>query len=108
MEKLYRLQIVIAEVKNTSLKKIILEKTTKMVTSREKVLIGKTLCMCVSVCVYVCEDKLEVRYKLDSSRDAEVLRSRVRSLANGQLHNVTIRRLTDSVSVQVKPTHHHS
>ncbi|XP_041804234.1 contactin-associated protein-like 4 [Chelmon rostratus] len=46
-------------------------------------------------------DKLEVRYKLDSSRDAEVLRSRVRSLANGQLHTVTIRRLTDSVSVQI-------
>ncbi|XP_056247284.1 contactin-associated protein-like 4 [Seriola aureovittata] len=46
-------------------------------------------------------DKLEVRYKLDSSREAEVLRSRVRSLANGQLHTVTIRRLTDSVSVQV-------
>ncbi|XP_028283229.1 contactin-associated protein-like 4 [Parambassis ranga] len=46
-------------------------------------------------------DKLEVRYKLDSSREAEVLRSRVRSLANGQLHTLTIRRLTDSVSVQV-------
>ncbi|XP_039672342.1 contactin-associated protein-like 4 [Perca fluviatilis] len=46
-------------------------------------------------------DKLEVRYKLDSSRDAEVLRSRVKSLANGQLHTVTIRRLTDSVSVQI-------
>ncbi|XP_051266760.1 contactin-associated protein-like 4 isoform X2 [Dicentrarchus labrax] len=46
-------------------------------------------------------DKLEVRYKLDSSRDVEVLRSRVRSLANGQLHTVTIRRLTDSVSVQI-------
>ncbi|XP_042285644.1 contactin-associated protein-like 4 [Thunnus maccoyii] len=46
-------------------------------------------------------DKLEVRYKLDSSREAEVLRSRVRSLANGQLHTVTIRRLTDSVSVQI-------
>uniref|UniRef100_A0A667X1L7 Contactin associated protein like 3 n=1 Tax=Myripristis murdjan TaxID=586833 RepID=A0A667X1L7_9TELE len=38
-------------------------------------------------------DKLEVRYKLDSSREAEVLRSRVRSLANGQLHTVTISRL---------------
>uniref|UniRef100_A0A8C9Z9P0 Contactin associated protein like 3 n=1 Tax=Sander lucioperca TaxID=283035 RepID=A0A8C9Z9P0_SANLU len=50
-------------------------------------------------------DKLEVRYKLDSSRDAEVLRSRVKSLANGQLHTVTIRRLTDSVSVQVPHTH---
>ncbi|AWP03634.1 putative contactin-associated protein-like 4 [Scophthalmus maximus] len=46
-------------------------------------------------------DELEVRYKLDSSREAEVLRSRVRSLANGQLHTVSIRRLTDSVSVQV-------
>uniref|UniRef100_A0AAX7VAQ2 Contactin associated protein like 3 n=1 Tax=Astatotilapia calliptera TaxID=8154 RepID=A0AAX7VAQ2_ASTCA len=43
-------------------------------------------------------DKLEVRYKLDSSRDTEVLRSKVRSLANGQLHTVSIRRLTDSVS----------
>ncbi|XP_039894437.1 LOW QUALITY PROTEIN: contactin-associated protein-like 4 [Simochromis diagramma] len=46
-------------------------------------------------------DKLEVRYKLDSSRDTEVLRSKVRSLANGQLHTVSIRRLTDSVSVQI-------
>ncbi|CAI5640491.1 unnamed protein product [Oreochromis niloticus] len=46
-------------------------------------------------------DKLEVRYKLDSSRDAEVLRSSVRNVANGQLHTVTIKRLTDSVSVQI-------
>uniref|UniRef100_UPI0037E7EB3C contactin-associated protein-like 4 n=1 Tax=Semicossyphus pulcher TaxID=241346 RepID=UPI0037E7EB3C len=46
-------------------------------------------------------DMLEVRYKLDSSREAEVLRSRARSLANGQLHTVSIRRLTDSVSVQI-------
>ncbi|CAB1460602.1 unnamed protein product [Pleuronectes platessa] len=46
-------------------------------------------------------DKLEVRYKLDSSREAEVLRSRVKSLANGQLHTVSIRRLGDSVSVQI-------
>uniref|UniRef100_A0A8D3A351 Contactin associated protein like 3 n=1 Tax=Scophthalmus maximus TaxID=52904 RepID=A0A8D3A351_SCOMX len=43
------------------------------------------------------EEDLEVRYKLDSSREAEVLRSRVRSLANGQLHTVSIRRLTDSI-----------
>ena len=55
--------------------------------------------MCVRVCV--CEDKLEVRYKLDGGRDAEVLRSRARSLADGQLHTVTIRRLSDSVSLQV-------
>ncbi|CAB1423253.1 unnamed protein product [Pleuronectes platessa] len=46
-------------------------------------------------------DELEVRYKLDSSREAEVLRSRVKSLANGQLHTVTVRRLSDSVSVQI-------
>ncbi|XP_058496196.1 contactin-associated protein-like 4 isoform X3 [Solea solea] len=46
-------------------------------------------------------DELEVKYKLDSSRDAEVLRSRVKSLANGQLHTVTVRRLSDSVSVQI-------
>ncbi|XP_047446526.1 contactin-associated protein-like 4 isoform X2 [Mugil cephalus] len=46
-------------------------------------------------------DKLEVRYRLDSSRSAEVLRSGVRSLANGHLHTVTIRRLANSVSVQI-------
>uniref|UniRef100_A0A8C7X5U2 Contactin associated protein like 3 n=1 Tax=Oryzias sinensis TaxID=183150 RepID=A0A8C7X5U2_9TELE len=47
-------------------------------------------------------DMLEVRYKLDSSQEAEVLRSGGRSLADGQLHSLHIRRLTDSVSVQVK------
>ncbi|KAM9323097.1 contactin-associated protein-like 4 [Pholidichthys leucotaenia] len=46
-------------------------------------------------------DKLELRYKLDSNREAEVLKSSMRSLANGQLHTVTIRRLTDSLSVQI-------
>ncbi|XP_047446581.1 contactin-associated protein-like 4 isoform X2 [Mugil cephalus] len=46
-------------------------------------------------------DKLEVRYKLDSSRDVEVLRSGVSSLADGQLHGVTVRRLADSVSLQI-------
>ncbi|XP_060901413.1 contactin-associated protein-like 4 [Labrus mixtus] len=46
-------------------------------------------------------DMLEVRYKLDSSREAEVLRSRVRSLADGQLHTVNIRRQADSVTVQI-------
>ncbi|XP_056149646.1 contactin-associated protein-like 4 [Lampris incognitus] len=46
-------------------------------------------------------DKLEVRYKLDNSRDAEVLRSGVRGLANRQLHKITIRRLLDTVSVQI-------
>ncbi|XP_030012152.1 contactin-associated protein-like 4 [Sphaeramia orbicularis] len=46
-------------------------------------------------------DKLEVRYRLDSSKDVDVLRSKVRNLANGQLHTVTINRLVDSVSIQV-------
>ncbi|XP_054599173.1 contactin-associated protein-like 4 isoform X1 [Nothobranchius furzeri] len=46
-------------------------------------------------------DKLEVRYKLDSSRDAEVLRSGVRGMANGHLHSVSIRRQTHTVSMQV-------
>ncbi|TKS79391.1 Contactin-associated protein-like 4 [Collichthys lucidus] len=46
-------------------------------------------------------DMLEVRYKLDGSRDVEVLRSAAKSLADGQLHTVSIRRLTDSVSVQI-------
>ncbi|XP_027129319.1 contactin-associated protein-like 4 [Larimichthys crocea] len=46
-------------------------------------------------------DKLEVRYRLDSSKDVEILRSKVRDLANGQLHAVTISRLADVVSVQI-------
>uniref|UniRef100_A0A668T4E3 Contactin associated protein like 3 n=1 Tax=Oreochromis aureus TaxID=47969 RepID=A0A668T4E3_OREAU len=46
-------------------------------------------------------DKLEVRYRLDSSKDAEILRSKVKNLADRQLHVVTISRLADVVSVQV-------
>uniref|UniRef100_A0A8C4F3Y9 Contactin associated protein like 3 n=1 Tax=Dicentrarchus labrax TaxID=13489 RepID=A0A8C4F3Y9_DICLA len=46
-------------------------------------------------------DELELRYKLHSSRDVEVLWSRVTNLADGHLHTVTVRRLADSVSVQV-------
>ncbi|XP_056148356.1 contactin-associated protein-like 5 [Lampris incognitus] len=46
-------------------------------------------------------DKLELRYKLESSRDAEVLRSGVRNLANGQLHSLTIRRQARAVSIQL-------
>ncbi|KAM3875665.1 contactin-associated protein-like 4 [Diretmus argenteus] len=46
-------------------------------------------------------DELEVRYKLHKSRAAEVLGSRVRNLANGKLHTITIRRLADTVSVQI-------
>lgn len=46
-------------------------------------------------------DMLEVRYRLDSSKDAEILRSKVRNLTNRQLHAVTISRLADAVSVQI-------
>ncbi|XP_038124875.1 contactin-associated protein-like 4 [Cyprinodon tularosa] len=46
-------------------------------------------------------DELEVRYKLHSNRDEEVLNSRVMNLADGRLHSVTIRRQADSVSVQI-------
>uniref|UniRef100_A0A3Q2FR24 Contactin-associated protein-like 4 n=1 Tax=Cyprinodon variegatus TaxID=28743 RepID=A0A3Q2FR24_CYPVA len=47
-------------------------------------------------------DKLEVRYKLEGNRDAEVLRSSSgRNLADGQLHSITISRRTHTVSVQV-------
>ncbi|XP_047444283.1 contactin-associated protein-like 4 [Mugil cephalus] len=46
-------------------------------------------------------DELELRYKLHSSRDAEVLSSRVMNLADGRLHTVTVKRLADSVSMQI-------
>ncbi|KAJ3594995.1 hypothetical protein NHX12_004300 [Muraenolepis orangiensis] len=46
-------------------------------------------------------DKLEVRYQLGGARDAEVLRSRVRNLADGQLHTLTVHRHLEAVSVQV-------
>ncbi|XP_060890497.1 contactin-associated protein-like 4 [Labrus mixtus] len=47
------------------------------------------------------QDELELRYNLQSSRDVEVLGSRVTNLADGRLHSVTIRRLADTVSVQI-------
>lgn len=49
----------------------------------------------------MCEEALEVRYKLDGRRAAEVLRSTARSLADGRLHAVSVRRRTDAVSLQV-------
>uniref|UniRef100_A0A665TRQ5 Contactin associated protein like 3 n=1 Tax=Echeneis naucrates TaxID=173247 RepID=A0A665TRQ5_ECHNA len=42
---------------------------------------------------------------LNNSKDAEILRSKVGNLSNGQLHNVAITRLADAVSVQVTQTH---
>ncbi|CAJ1061130.1 contactin-associated protein-like 4 [Xyrichtys novacula] len=46
-------------------------------------------------------DELELRYKLHSGRDVEVLGSRVMNLADGHLHSLTIRRLADAVSIQI-------
>ncbi|KAJ3599774.1 hypothetical protein NHX12_033730 [Muraenolepis orangiensis] len=46
------------------------------------------------------DDKVEVRYKLHS-RDVEVLKSNMANLANGQLHTVSIKRLADTVFIQV-------
>ncbi|XP_041647348.1 contactin-associated protein-like 4 [Cheilinus undulatus] len=46
-------------------------------------------------------DELELRYRLQSSRDVEVLRSRGSNMADGHLHTVTVKRLVDTVSVQI-------
>ncbi|XP_062340357.1 contactin-associated protein-like 5 isoform X1 [Osmerus eperlanus] len=44
---------------------------------------------------------LDVKYKLQMNKDAEVMRTNVRNLANGQLHRVSIRRLSEAVAVQI-------
>uniref|UniRef100_A0A4W4FMW8 Contactin associated protein like 3 n=1 Tax=Electrophorus electricus TaxID=8005 RepID=A0A4W4FMW8_ELEEL len=46
--------------------------------------------------------QLDVKYKLQSNKEAEVFRSNTRNLANGQLHRVSIRRHAESLSVQVR------
>lgn len=44
---------------------------------------------------------LEVRYRLDSSRAADVLRSKVTNLADGRLHAVVVSRRAAAAWVQV-------
>ncbi|XP_059395977.1 contactin-associated protein-like 4 isoform X1 [Carassius carassius] len=44
---------------------------------------------------------LDVKYKLQHNRDAEVFRASSRNLANGQLHRVSVQRLLETLSVQV-------
>ncbi|XP_062870599.1 contactin-associated protein-like 4 isoform X2 [Trichomycterus rosablanca] len=44
---------------------------------------------------------LEVRYKLQNNRDVDVFKSNVKNLANGQLHRVSIRRVSASLSLQI-------
>ncbi|XP_068183216.1 contactin-associated protein-like 4 [Antennarius striatus] len=46
-------------------------------------------------------NELEVWYRLDGNKNPDILRSKVRNLANGQLHAVTISRRSDTVSVQI-------
>lgn len=53
------------------------------------------------VTLFLFADHLELRYRLDGSREAEVLRSRARSLADGRLHSVSIRRLLATAWLQV-------
>lgn len=50
----------------------------------------------------VFEGRLEVRYKVQNNRDADVFKSTVKNLANGQLHRLSIRRVSASLSFQVK------
>ncbi|KAI4873601.1 hypothetical protein NFI96_001399, partial [Prochilodus magdalenae] len=45
--------------------------------------------------------QLDVKYKLQNNREAEVFRSSTRNLANGQLHRVSVRRLSESLSIQI-------
>ncbi|TSM28158.1 Contactin-associated protein-like 4 [Bagarius yarrelli] len=45
--------------------------------------------------------QVEVQYKLQNNRDADVFRSSIKNLANGQLHRVAIRRVLERVSVQI-------
>ncbi|XP_046717176.1 contactin-associated protein-like 4 isoform X2 [Silurus meridionalis] len=45
--------------------------------------------------------QLEVKYKLQNNRDADVFRSSAKSLANGQLHRVSIRRVLENLSIQI-------
>ncbi|KAK3521327.1 hypothetical protein QTP70_003170 [Hemibagrus guttatus] len=45
--------------------------------------------------------QLEVKYKLQNNRDPDVFRSSMKNLANGQLHRVSIRRVLESLSIQI-------
>ncbi|CAM4728856.1 unnamed protein product [Leuciscus chuanchicus] len=44
---------------------------------------------------------LDIKYKLQHNREAEVFRASARNLANGQLHRVSVQRLAETLSVQV-------
>uniref|UniRef100_A0A672IGP5 Contactin associated protein like 3 n=1 Tax=Salarias fasciatus TaxID=181472 RepID=A0A672IGP5_SALFA len=45
-------------------------------------------------------EELEVRYRLDVNKEAEILKSEVKNLSDQQLHAVTVSRLADAVSVE--------
>nr|XP_015193727.1 PREDICTED: contactin-associated protein-like 5 isoform X1 [Lepisosteus oculatus] len=44
---------------------------------------------------------LNIKYKLENNKDAEIFRINLRNLANGQLHTVSIKREVKALSVQV-------
>lgn len=48
-----------------------------------------------------CKGHLDIKYKLQHNREAEVFRASARNLANGQLHRVSVQRLAETLSVQV-------
>ncbi|XP_063068838.1 contactin-associated protein-like 5 [Engraulis encrasicolus] len=45
--------------------------------------------------------QLDVKYKLQSNREAEVFKTNTRNLANGQFHTVSIRRQAENLYIQV-------
>lgn len=54
-----------------------------------------------NVCYIFSVGHLDVKYKLQSNRDAEVFRTITRNLANGQLHTISIRRQAENLYIQV-------
>ena len=44
---------------------------------------------------------LEVRYRLDRTKEPEILKSNVKNLSNRHLHSLTVSRMADEVSLQV-------
>lgn len=94
----------ISEVKNVDFKSVALVEDDSWFRLLLRCYVPKTSVMFCWFLVW--SDKLEVRYRLDGSKSAETLHSKVRNLANGHLHTVTISRLADAVSLQVTDQTH--
>lgn len=87
-----------------------------LILLRERFVVVELLLLYVDVCLSWCFQRwrsvknwtalcskghLDIRYKLQQDRDAEVFRARARNLANGQLHRISVRRSSDTLSIQV-------